>query len=73
MIVHNPPAMLGGGILNDIGHGFMEAARGVVGIASKVRGDTAATTVQGAAPINYSNALIYGGLAALGCYLVLKK
>ncbi len=73
MILSYKPTLMGGGVLNDVGHGFMEVARGIVGLASSVRGDTAPVEVQGASPINYSNALIYGSLAALGIYLVVKK
>ncbi len=73
MIINQPPILLGGGFLNDIGSGFMDAARGVVGLATKIRGDQPNQVVEAAPGTNYMNYALYGAVALLGVYMVTRK
>ncbi len=73
MVINKAPVLLGGGFLNDIGSGFMDAARGVVGLATKIRGDQPNQIVTAPSQVNYMNYAVYGAVALLGAYIVTRK
>ncbi len=69
-----------GNLLDDIGSVgrsaggvLMDSARGVLSLAKSARGDTPDMVVSGAAPISYSNLTVYGVLAAVALFMVVKK
>jgi hypothetical protein len=67
------PVLMGGGVLTDIGHGFMKMSRSGIGLFKNLRGDTGDTVVEGSAPVNYTNMAVYGTLAALAILIVAKS
>lgn len=73
MIIDRAPILLGGGFLNDIGSGFMDAARGVVGLATKIRGDQPNQVVTAPSQANYMNYAVYAAVALAGVYIVTRK
>ncbi len=69
-----------GNLLDDIGSigrsaggVLMDSARGVISLAKDARGDTPNQVVTGAAPVSYTNLVVYGVLAALALSMVVKK
>ncbi len=61
------------GVVRDTGGILMDTGRGVLSLAKSARGDTPDTVVSGAAPVSYSNLTVYGVLAAVALFMVVKK
>lgn len=71
MQLHRSPE-LGSGLLTDIGHYGGKMLRSSLGILKGVRGDTPNEVVEGAPSTNYANLAVYGTLAAIALFLVVK-
>lgn len=68
----NTPVLLGGW-LTDAGSYIGRTARGVLTLAKSARGDTADMVIEKDVGPAQTTQIIYGLLAAVGIYLVVKK
>lgn len=75
MNVH-PPVLLGSGPFDwvgDAGHVLAEGARGIIDLGKRVRGDTSDVVVNQSTGIDTNTKIIYGALAAVAIFMVVKK
>jgi hypothetical protein len=63
---------LGSGALTDFGHMIGKTLRSGVGILKGIRGDSGNAVVEGAATTNYANMAVYGTLAAIALFILVK-